>query len=368
MVGISVLQSLAALSLFGFTLAHPGERHDEKLVAREMEIRSAMAESQARELNECEGSFDVVSRRDRAIARRAETVRRLREERGLETEPLIHRRTVAQFNTWSQVKHDHTGESQYNTSASVETLFGANTSCIFAPDNANGPYFVQGEQIRTNLVEDQPGVPVHWELQFVDTTTCKPATNLLIDVWSCNAKGIYSGVSAAGQGGLQTTFLRGVQNTDSDGVVNFDAIFPGHYQGRATHEHIITHSGATILPNGSYSGGHISHLSQLFFDQALIDAVEKLSPYNTNTIPRTSNAADLFTGYSATAAYDPFPEYVMLGSSLSQGLFMWAELGINPSQDVTRYAPHAAYVAADGGHNNPAMDMSIVGTPPPSHG
>jgi protocatechuate 3,4-dioxygenase beta subunit len=227
---------------------------------------------------------------------------------------------------------------------------------------------VQGEKIRSNLVEGEPGVPLHFEMQFIDTTTCKPATSLLVDVWSCNAMGIYSGVSAAGQGGLSTTYLRGVQPTDTDGVVEFDTIFPGHYGGRATHEHVITHSGATVLANGSYSGGHISHLSQLFFDQALIDAVEKTSPYNTNTIAKTLNNADGYTGYAATAAYDPFPEYVMLGDSLSQGLFMWVEIGINPTLDVTRYAPPAAYLAADGGHNNPSFDMSIVATPPSTHG
>lgn len=180
--------------------------------------------------------------------------------------------------------------------------------------------------IRQNLVEGQAGVPLYLEMQFVDTTTCKPATSLLVDVWSCNAVGVYSGVSAAGEGGLSTTYLRGLQETDSDGVVAFNTIFPGHYSGRATHEHVITHTGATILANGSYSGGHISHLSQLFFDQALVSAVEATSPYNTNTIPLTTNNADLFTGYAANAAYDPFPEYVKLGNSLSDGLFMWIEM------------------------------------------
>ena len=222
--------------------------------------------------------------------------------------------------------------------------------------------------IRSNVVENIKGVPVHLEMQFVDTTTCKPATNLLIDIWSCNPAGQYSGVQAQGQGGLQSTYLRGVQPTNKDGVVNFDTLFPGHYSGRATHEHIITHTGATILANGSYSGGKISHLSQFFYDQSLVDAVEKLAPYSSNTIPRTSNAQDGFTGYSATAAYDPFPEYILLGTSLSQGLFVWLEFGINPTSDYTQYAPPAAFWGANGGTHNANMNMGIVGTPPPNHG
>lgn len=63
---------------------------------------------------------------------------------------------------------------------------------------------------------------MHLELQFVDVATCKPLQPLVVDIWACNATGAYSGVSAAGEGGLQTTFLRGVQQTDKDGVVRFN--------------------------------------------------------------------------------------------------------------------------------------------------
>jgi protocatechuate 3,4-dioxygenase beta subunit len=211
------------------------------------------------------------------------------------------------------------------------------------PDNANGPYYVLGESIHSNVVESEVGVPLHLDMKFVDMTTCLPATNLFIDIWSCNALGVYSGVSASGEGGLDTTFLRGVQQTDSDGVVVFDTIFPGHYSGRASHEHVIAHSGAALKANGTYSGGHISHLSQLFWDQDLITRAEATSPYNTNTIPKTSNNADLFTGYSASASYDPFLEYILVGGTpdLSKRLFAWIEIGIRPSADYTNYGTNS---------------------------
>jgi hypothetical protein len=209
---------------------------------------------------------------------------------------------------------------------------------------------------------------MHLELQFVDVTTCKALQPLVVDVWSCNATGVYSGVSAYGEGGLAATFLRGVQQTDADGVVNFDTIFPGHYSGRATHEHVLTHTGATINPNGTFSGGHISHLSQLFFDPALINAVEATAPYNTNKIPHTTNDADGFTGYAASAAYDPFPEYIQLGNSLSSGLFVWHTFGIKPSSDWGTYGTNTAYRDAAGGHDNPKFNMGIVASPPPDAG
>jgi protocatechuate 3,4-dioxygenase beta subunit len=282
--------------------------------------------------------------------------------------PILDKRTLANFKDWAKVAHNKTG-SGMTVDTPIQTLFGANASCIMTPDNANGPYYVKGEQIRKNVAESQKGVPMHLEMQFMDIKTCKPAPKVLVDIWSCNATGVYSGVSAAGQGGLNSYWLRGAQFTDADGVVNFDTIFPGHYSGRATHEHIVTHIGSSAAANGSYTGGKINHLSQLFFEQPLISAVEKTAPYNTNRIPLTQNDADGYTGYAASKAYDPFPNYTFLGNKLEQGLFVWALVGLDLAGDVEKYATNTAYVDAAGGHNNPKFDMSIVGSPPPNtHG
>lgn len=279
---------------------------------------------------------------------------------------FLHRRDAASFSKWAAKSHDKSS-LKYTKDTPISELFGSNTSCTLAPDNANGPYFVYQELIRTNVAENVQGIPMHLELQFIDVNTCKPA-NVLIDIWSCNSQGVYSGVSAAGEGGLGTTFLRGVQPTDKDGVVNFDTLFPGHYSGRATHEHIIAHVGSKVLSNGTYTGGQVAHLSQLFFDQALIDTIEATAPYNTNRIAKTSNLADQFTGYAASPNYDPFPNYALLGNGVSGGLFVWAELGINTSSNWDYYAPYASTWKEGGGYDNPKFNMMVVGTPPPSHG
>lgn len=199
--------------------------------------------------------------------------------------------------------------------------------------------------------------------------TCTPQPALFIDLWQCNAAGVYSGVSAAGQGGLKSTFLRGVQQSDADGVVAFDTLFPGHYQGRATHQHITVHVGAKQLANNTYSGGVVTHISQLFFDQALIDKVEATAPYSANRVARTPNARDGYTGYAATAAYDPFPEYVLLDArDLSKGVFMWLEVAFDPRVDYGQYATVAAVVGPDGGRDNPGFNLGKAVTPPPTHG
>jgi protocatechuate 3,4-dioxygenase beta subunit len=135
--------------------------------------------------------------------------------------------------------------------------------------------------------------------QFLDTTTCQPVTNLYWDVWNCNSTGVYGGVSASAQNGnagdtsnINKTFLRGLQPTDSEGVAQFTTIFPGHYSGRTTHIHVVAHEGGTVLANGTYTGGKITHIGQLFFDQSLITQVYKTSPYTQSTTTLTTNAQD----------------------------------------------------------------------------
>lgn len=53
--------------------------------------------------------------------------------------------------------------------------------------------------------------------------------------------GVPAAAAAAGQTSATTdsfTFLRGVQQTDEDGMVEFETIVPGWYAGRTGHIHI----------------------------------------------------------------------------------------------------------------------------------
>lgn len=57
----------------------------------------------------------------------------------------------------------------YTESTAASTLFSSykNVSCILTPEVTEGPYYVTGEYIRTDVTEDQDGVPVHLEYQYV---------------------------------------------------------------------------------------------------------------------------------------------------------------------------------------------------------
>jgi protocatechuate 3,4-dioxygenase beta subunit len=173
------------------------------------------------------------------------------------------------------------------------------------------------------------------------------------DLWHCNSSGVYAGVISNGNGNsadlsnLNNTFLRGLQPTDADGVAQFDSIFPGHYSGRATHIHVVAHLNGTILDNGTYAGGSIAHIGQVFFDQDLITEVNLLSPYVDNTIAITENVDDRVVQAEVANNADPFLDYVLLGETVADGLFMWITLGVNTSATYNYSA--AAELTAGGG-------------------
>jgi hypothetical protein len=164
---------------------------------------------------------------------------------------------------------------------------------------------------------------------------------------------VYAGVIATGNGNvndatnINKTFLRGLQTTDSEGVVQYSSIFPGYYSGRATHVHVEAHLNGSELDNGTYTGGTIAHIGQFFFDQDLITEVNAISPYSENTNTLTENADDRVVQAEITNDADPFLNYVLLGDSISDGLFMWVTIGVNTS--ATDTSSPASDLTADGG-------------------
>ncbi|KAH9897202.1 Intradiol ring-cleavage dioxygenase [Xylariomycetidae sp. FL2044] len=246
-----------------------------------------------------------------------------------------------------QVCHDQSDTTHYDAATPHSTIFGSDALIALAPETIIGPYWVGGEYIRTDIAEGEGGVPIHLDLQFVDVTSCGPVPNMLVDLWHANATGVYSGVVAGA--GLNTTFLRGVQITDIEGVVNFDSVFPGHYQGRVNHIHVTSNQGGRLLENGTYAGGRVNHIGQLYFDQELIDAVEGMAPYWDNAMRLTFNRQDFLAAEQASGDYDPFFDYVMLSDDPADGLLMWITVGINGTADHSDAVSAGAMYYKDGG-------------------
>jgi protocatechuate 3,4-dioxygenase beta subunit len=116
------------------------------------------------------------------------------------------------------------------------------------------------------------------QLAVVDASTCRPIKGALVDIWHCDAMGVYSGV---GQGGGSRTFMRGLQRTNAQGVATFRTVYPGWYQGRTVHIHVKVHV-----------RGNVVHTGQLYFPDALTDAVYRRAPYNKRPKRSTRNAND----------------------------------------------------------------------------
>ena len=164
-------------------------------------------------------------------------------------------------------------------------------SCVLTPRADEGPYFVDERLLRSDIRGDaaggprEEGVPLALALRTVDAGgDCPPIEGAHVDIWHCNAYGVYSDEPTEGTVGR--TFLRGCQRSDAEGNVQFTTIFPGWYPGRAVHIHLKVR----LLHDE-----HVTYdfTSQLFFGEDLIHEIHtKRSPYDTRGTPEVTNADD----------------------------------------------------------------------------
>ncbi len=152
-------------------------------------------------------------------------------------------------------------------------------SCVLAPETTAGPFFLDGDRVRRDVREGRPGTLLTLRTTVVDASTCKPIRNAKVDIWHCDAKGVYAGFAEQGTEG--ETFLHGIQPTDAKGLAVFTTVYPGWYPGRAVHIHVRV-----------YLGGSIVHTGQLFFPDAITDQVYKRAPYSSRPGRDPRNAGD----------------------------------------------------------------------------
>ncbi|RYN22843.1 hypothetical protein AA0113_g8902 [Alternaria arborescens] len=346
---LTALISVAFLAQSSF--AHPGESAAQH--ARDAAERRAYLTNNKRSLSHCDDTLKARGNDITMHARRSAMVEKLRAKRAIaQDKPYLRIRDLDTVLATDH-KSNMTGVTANTDPA---TLFAGNNSCILTPEVTQGPYWVEGELVREDVTENQEGIPMTLDIQIIDVNTCEPVPQAYLEMWHCNATGVYSGVVAQGNGvgeddesNLQNTALRGIQQSDENGVVVFQTIFPGHYTGRATHIHVMSRLNATVNANSTLSGGHITHVGQMFFDQDLITLADTVEPYASNEQEVTSNSDDSILAEEAEDV-DPFVEYVMLGDDISEGLFGWLAFGMD-STNSYNITP-AAYWTEDGGVEN----------------
>ncbi|MFI9580692.1 intradiol ring-cleavage dioxygenase [Streptomyces sp. NPDC052236] len=233
-----------------------------------------------------------------------------------------------------------------------------------ASETTEGPYYIDADKIRKDITEGKEGIPMTLRLKVIDSDTCKPLRNAAVDIWHCDALGLYSGyedLSGGGGGGGGTPptgtpsdmpsgaptgspppgggggghqeptddkrYLRGTQVTDKSGFVEFKTIFPGWYQGRCVHIHTKVHVEGKLTDTG-YEGGHACHTGQLFFAETAVLDSAKVAPYNTETTVRTTLDED--TIYPGNGAEGGLLTLKYKKGQIARGVHASLTLGVDP--------------------------------------
>ena len=171
-----------------------------------------------------------------------------------------------------------------------------NAACAVTPSETVGPYPSLTDLIRSDIREGKSGVTLTLTITVVNSNNgCSPVSGANVEIWQCDAAGNYS------QYGTQTsqTYLRGIQTTTANGSVTFTTIYPGWYQGRATHIHV------EVVRNGSSV-----KVTQLAFPESTNAAVYATGVYASRGTNPTSNTrddifADSIGSELATVSGDP---------------------------------------------------------------
>ena len=161
--------------------------------------------------------------------------------------------------------------------------------CIVRPELTEGPIFVDDQQNRSDVRTDPSNGAISagallnltFNISTLQDNACTPLANAQVDIWQCDAAGIYSDTDQLGFDTVGQKFLRGHQFTDENGQVTFQTIYPGWYEGRAVHIHF------KIRTDDGYD-----FTSQLFFDDDFTSEVFKREPYAERGEPVLRNSDD----------------------------------------------------------------------------
>jgi protocatechuate 3,4-dioxygenase beta subunit len=176
-------------------------------------------------------------------------------------------------------------------------------TCTLTATETDGPYplyaiLSNSVLTREDITEGKTGVPLTLTLTLQDLSNgCTPISGAGIYIWHCDKDGIYSGyATSTNAGSTSTTFLRGVQVTDSNGQVTFTTIYPGWYAGRITHIH------AQVYLNDSLVEGSAIATTQLAFPVDITTAVYNSALYTKgqNTSVTSFSADNVFSDGTST--------------------------------------------------------------------
>jgi protocatechuate 3,4-dioxygenase beta subunit len=180
------------------------------------------------------------------------------------------------------------------------------TACVLDPTLTAGPYWreeglersdIRGDTSGSASPNPRPGVTLVLTVavQASAGSACLPLAGAQVDVWHCDANGLYSDV-AGSPNTVGQNFLRGAQVTDAQGRASFTTIYPGWYPGRTVHVHV------KVRTFDAARNVTTEATTQLFFDDGTTDAIfASAAPYDQRGPRDTRNASDsIFPGVTST--------------------------------------------------------------------
>ena len=200
-------------------------------------------------------------------------------------------------------KEDAIAAGTTTSTGNSTTSGSSNSDCAVTPTETAGPFPTKNPSslVNGNIVGDRTGVAMSMNITVKNTNNnCAVLEGAIVDVWHCDKDGYYSEYGGSGMqsANFQSVhFLRGRQTTDSNGSVKFTSIFPGWYNGRATHIHVHIYSktGQSLL------------ITQIAFPEGATSAVNIV-----NTQGASQGYTKGMSGYTYNASDNVFRDGVSL--------------------------------------------------------
>ncbi|KAJ7293000.1 aromatic compound dioxygenase [Mycena rebaudengoi] len=191
-----------------------------------------------------------------------------------------------------------------------------NLTCVISPEVPRNDYVVN-PPARSDVTENQDGVTMILDIGVLDVTTCQPLPNVMVEMWGPNA-----------QGNFGPTFLRGSTTTESNGIAEFQTIFPGYTSEGANHIGIL------IRSTSSESSG-VVHVGQLFFTDPLNEIIGKyaLAGYDRNEHTRILNDDDPTFVAANSNGYSSIVHINYLHDDWPQGIVGYITVGVDPTKN-----------------------------------
>ena len=230
-------------------------------------------------------------------------------------------------------------------------------SCSVTNSETAGPFptITPANYVRTNIVGDRTGVAFTMNIYIMNTNNnCTAYQGVLVDVWHCDKDGNYSQYGGTGMQSANYTaynFLRGRQTTDSAGLVTFTSIFPGWYNGRATHIHVHVYKpdGTSLL------------VTQIAFPEG---STSTNAVYNVNVNGSSYGYTKGMTGYTYNATDNVFSdgtsnEMSEVTGSLSGGYILTHTIYVAGASVLSTHEVSEKTFKVEQNYPNPFRDETV---------